>query len=193
MSLIAPTDLYSSTPLSIRKASIAPADRKPSIAPQSLFHQLSEYSLSTAHGSSAASLSGHTGIDSGTSDVEDPSVRPSVSFATEKPPRGMSFARSKSFAHSVQSRARRVSHSVRRSSIWDVYETAKRRGVEIQRKPWAMVVFEYAFYFFLVALVYFAIIGMPLWRGSVWWLHWLMENKFSLTAGFTIPLGVAAL
>ncbi|CAG9954001.1 unnamed protein product [Clonostachys rosea f. rosea IK726] len=56
-----------------------------------------------------------------------------------------------------------------------------------------MVVFEYAFYFFLVALVYFAIIGMPLWRGSVWWLHWLMENKFSLTAGFTIPLGVAAL
>jgi hypothetical protein len=105
----------------------------------------------------------------------------------------MSFARSKSFATAVQSRARRLSHAVRRSSIWDVYETAKRRGVEIQRKPWAMVVFEYAFYFFLVALVYFVIIGMPLWKGSVWWLYWLMENKFSLTAGFTIPIGVAAL
>ncbi|KAK7216854.1 hypothetical protein V2G26_004857 [Clonostachys chloroleuca] len=57
-----------------------------------------------------------------------------------------------------------------------------------------MVVFEYAFYFLLVALVYFVLIGMPLWKGFVWWLYWLMENKLSfMTAGFTIPLGVAAL
>ncbi|CAG9953748.1 unnamed protein product, partial [Clonostachys rosea f. rosea IK726] len=106
----------------------------------------------------------------------------------------MSFARSNSLAHSVRGRAHRVSKSVRRSSIWDVYEKAKIRGVDIQRKPWAMLVFEYAFYFLLVALVYFVLVGMPLWKGSVWWLYWLMENKLSfMTAGFAIPLGVAAL
>ncbi|KAH6889379.1 nucleotide-diphospho-sugar transferase [Thelonectria olida] len=167
-----------------RKSSMAPAARaarKPSMAPIAMKSPF------------ASRNAGRTGSDSGTIDMDDPAARPSVNYATEKPPRGMSFARSKSFAHSMQSRARRLSHAVRRSSIWDVYETAKRRGVEIQRKPWAMVVFEYAFYFFLVALVYFVIIGMPLWKGSVWWLYWLMENKFSLTAGFTIPIGVAAL
>uniref|UniRef100_A0A8H7TMT6 Uncharacterized protein n=1 Tax=Bionectria ochroleuca TaxID=29856 RepID=A0A8H7TMT6_BIOOC len=193
-SSIAPTDLNSSTAPSFKKVSITPADRRPPIVSHSLSKPLSEYSLSTGHGSGAASSSGRTGIESSTIDMEDLSVRSPANLASEKPPRGMSFARSNSLAHSVRGRAHRVSKSVRRSSIWDVYEKAKIRGVDIQREPWAMLVFEYAFYFLLVALVYFVLVGMPLWKGSVWWLYWLMENKLSfMTAGFTIPLGVAAL
>ncbi|KAG9889634.1 hypothetical protein KCU94_g15584, partial [Aureobasidium melanogenum] len=47
-----------------------------------------------------------------------------------------------------------VKQAIRRSSIHDVYEKAKKRGVELQRSKWVMRLFEYTFYLILVAFVY---------------------------------------
>ncbi|KAI4737331.1 hypothetical protein E4T50_12201 [Aureobasidium sp. EXF-12298] len=54
-----------------------------------------------------------------------------------------------------------VKQAIRRSSIYDAYEKAKLRGVELQRSKWAMRLFEYTFYLILVAFVYFVLIGVP--------------------------------
>lgn len=50
----------------------------------------------------------------------------------------------------------------RRGSLWDVYERAKVRGVELQRERWVQIAFEYTFYLALVAFVYLVLVGMPL-------------------------------
>jgi hypothetical protein len=81
----------------------------------------------------------------------------------------------------------------RKGSIWKTYETAKKRGVELQRKKWVQVVFEYSIYLFLLCFIYFVLIGRPLWNGAVWWLYWVVENKFVFAGGFSITLGIALL
>lgn len=73
-----------------------------------------------------------------------------------------------------------VKQAIRRTSIYDVYEKAKKRGVELQRSKWAMRLFEYTFYLILVAFVYFVLIGLPLWKGAVYWLYWVFEHKFAV-------------
>jgi len=73
-----------------------------------------------------------------------------------------------------------VKQAIRRSSIYDVYEKAKKRGAELQRSTWAMKLFEYTFYLILVAFVYFVLIGLPLWKGAVYWLYWVFEHKFAI-------------
>ena len=70
-----------------------------------------------------------------------------------------------------------VKQAIRRSSIYDVYEKAKKRGIELQRSKWAMQLFEYTFYLILVAFVYFVLIGLPLWKGAVYWLYWVLDRK----------------
>jgi hypothetical protein len=81
----------------------------------------------------------------------------------------------------------------RRNTIRSTYEKAKKRGVEMQRQKWAQVLFEWGIYLFLVCFIYFVLIGMPLWRGAVWWLYWVVENKFVIAGGFSITLGIAFL
>lgn len=73
-----------------------------------------------------------------------------------------------------------VKQAIRRSSIYDVYEKAKKRGVELQRSKWAMRLFEYTFYLILVAFVYFVLIGLPLWKGAVYWLYWVFLHRFAV-------------
>jgi hypothetical protein len=73
-----------------------------------------------------------------------------------------------------------VKQAIRRSSIHDVYEKAKKRGLELQRSKWAMRLFEYTFYLILVAFVYFVLIGLPLWKGAVYWLYWVFKRKFAV-------------
>lgn len=81
-----------------------------------------------------------------------------------------------------------VKQAIRRSSIYDVYEKAKKRGAELQRSTWAMKLFEYTFYLILVAFVYFVLIGVPLWKGAVWWLYWVFEHKFAIAGTwYVIP------
>ncbi|KAJ4993639.1 hypothetical protein SVAN01_00693 [Stagonosporopsis vannaccii] len=79
----------------------------------------------------------------------------------------------------------------RKGSVWKTYENAKKRGIELQRKKWVQVVFEYSIYLFLLCFIYFVLIGRPLWNGAVWWLYWVVENKFVFAGGFSITLGIA--
>jgi len=73
-----------------------------------------------------------------------------------------------------------VKEAIRRSSIYDVYEKAKTRGIELQRSERAMRLFEYTFYLILVAFVYFVLVGVPLWKGAVYWLYWVFKHKFAV-------------
>lgn len=85
----------------------------------------------------------------------------------------------------VQRRLTNISY-LRRCSIWQTYETAKKRGAELQRARWAQLVFEYAVYAILLAFAYFVLVGVPLWRGAVYWLYWLVAHKFVIAGGFSI-------
>jgi len=84
-----------------------------------------------------------------------------------------------------------ATNAVRRSSLYDVYETAKRRGVELQRKKWVQVLFEYIIYLFIVCFIYFVLVGRPLWNGAVWWLYWVMVNKFVIAGTWSVTIGLA--
>ncbi|CAE7014388.1 hypothetical protein CFE70_002512 [Pyrenophora teres f. teres 0-1] len=79
----------------------------------------------------------------------------------------------------------------KRSDMYETYEKAKKKGVDIQRKPWAQNTFEGSIYLFLVLFVYFVLIGLPLWKGAVWWMYWVVQTKFVLPGGFGITLGIA--
>ncbi|KAF2703258.1 glycosyltransferase family 2 protein, partial [Pleomassaria siparia CBS 279.74] len=86
---------------------------------------------------------------------------------------------------------RRKSTWARKSSIAATYEKAKTRGVQLQRNKWVQMGFPYAIYLFMLVFVYFVLIGVPLWNGSVWWLWWIVANKFVFSGGFAITLGIA--
>lgn len=83
--------------------------------------------------------------------------------------------------------------SSEQSNLQEVYEKAKLRGVAIQRKHWVRLLFEYSIYAFLVLFVYFVLVGMPLWKGAVWWLYYVVRTKFVIQGGYAIIIGLAAL
>jgi hypothetical protein len=90
---------------------------------------------------------------------------------------------------------RRLTNSsfIRRSSIWRTYETAKKRGIELQRSKTFQLAFEYTIYAVIVLFVYFVLVGVPLWQGTVYWLWWVVAHKFVIAGGFGITLGIAFL
>ena len=81
----------------------------------------------------------------------------------------------------------------RQSSMQDVYEKAKLRGVALQRKHWVRLLFECGVYVLLILIIYFVLVGMPLWKGAVWWLYWIVSNKFVIQGGWAILIGMAFL
>lgn len=81
----------------------------------------------------------------------------------------------------------------RQSSMRKTLEQAKLRGAELQRNKWAMLAFEWGIYLLLTCFIYFVLIGIPLWNGAVWWLYWVVANKFVFAGGFSITLGIALL
>ncbi|KAI9147567.1 hypothetical protein HJFPF1_12593 [Paramyrothecium foliicola] len=105
---------------------------------------------------------------------------------------GLGLAETLTRTDTGQDQSRRVSDAIRRSSIFYVYEKAKVRGVELQRKRWVQIVFEYSIYLLLVLFCYFFLIGLPLWRGAVLSLYLLELKTFGMTAGLVITLGMAA-
>lgn len=92
----------------------------------------------------------------------------------------------------IQRRFTNASYA-RRSSMWQTYEKAKERGKVLQRNKYLQWAFEYAIYALLVLFVYFVLVGVPLWNGAVWWLWWVVANKFIIAGGFSITLGIALL
>lgn len=57
------------------------------------------------------------------------------------------------------------------------YQAAKKATVDLQRDKWVQVVFEYTIYTVLILMLYFVVVGMPLWKGAVYWLWYLMQYK----------------
>ncbi|KAK6000485.1 hypothetical protein QM012_003731 [Aureobasidium pullulans] len=123
-------------------------------------------------------------------DVED------IRISTQEPRRSVAGVSRKGSivqrsASVVLDTVENVKQAIRRSSIHDVYEKAKKRGVELQRSKWAMRLFEYTFYLILVAFVYFVLIGLPLWKGAVYWLYWVFQHKFAVAGTWSITIGIA--
>jgi hypothetical protein len=83
--------------------------------------------------------------------------------------------------------------STRSSTMRDTFQKAKARGQELQREKWAQVAFEYGIYASIILFIYFVLIGVPLWNGAVWWLYWVVANKFVIAGGFGITMGIALL
>ncbi|KAK3044429.1 hypothetical protein LTS18_001308, partial [Coniosporium uncinatum] len=93
----------------------------------------------------------------------------------------------------VQEAIQVVAEKVKNSEMAELYEKAKVKGQTFQRKPWVQKVFEYGIYTILILFVYFVLVGRPLWNGAVWWLWWVVQNKFVISGGFSITVGLAAL
>lgn len=84
-------------------------------------------------------------------------------------------------------------NAIHRSSIYETYEKAKLRGQDLQRKRWVQTLFEYTVYLLLLCFVYFVLIGVPLWKGAVWWLYWVVDHKFTIAGTWSITIGLALL
>jgi len=93
----------------------------------------------------------------------------------------------------VQEAIQFVTSTVKNSEMAELYEKAKLKGQTFQRKPWVQKVFEYSIYTILILFVYFVLVGRPLWNGAVWWLWWVVQNKFVISGGFSITVGLAAM
>ncbi|KAI6817667.1 glycosyl transferase [Hortaea werneckii] len=91
----------------------------------------------------------------------------------------------------VQSTTAAVTASARRTTLADIYEKAKVRKTELERKKWVQIAFEVTFYLILLCFIYFVLIGVPLWRGAVWWLFWVVSNKFVVAGTWSITIGLA--
>jgi hypothetical protein len=83
--------------------------------------------------------------------------------------------------------------SVRRNSLLDVYEKAKIRGQNLQRKKWVQLLFEYTFYLLILCFIYFVLVGRPIWNGAVWYLYWVVDHKFTVAGTWSVTIGLALL
>lgn len=92
-----------------------------------------------------------------------------------------------------QETKQRVASKVRRSSMWDVYENAKKRQVELRRSRPFQLVFEYTFYFLCICFLYFVLVGRPLWGGAVYYLWYVFKHKFNVPYTWTVVIIVAFL
>jgi len=81
----------------------------------------------------------------------------------------------------------------RRNSLLDVYDKAKVRGEQLQRKRWVQLTFEYTCYLLILCFIYFVLVGRPIWNGSVWWLYWVINNKFTVEGTWSVTIGMALL
>lgn len=82
---------------------------------------------------------------------------------------------------------------IRKGSVKSPYNRATLVRIKHQRRYWRRLLFEYAVYTVLVLFVYFVLIGVPLWKGAVWWLHWIMQCKAVFKGGWAIVIGLLVL
>jgi hypothetical protein len=78
----------------------------------------------------------------------------------------------------------------RRSSLDDMYLRAQKCGPSAQRKKWLRILVEYLAYTLMACFTYFVLIGLPLWKGAVWWLYWLVSTKFVVMGTWFIFIGL---
>ncbi|KAL8687992.1 MAG: hypothetical protein Q9218_005986 [Villophora microphyllina] len=86
-----------------------------------------------------------------------------------------------------------VTDKLHTSSAREMYNKAKIKQEKLKRSKMAQSIFKYTFYTLLIACVYFVFIGLPLWRGAVWYMYILFEKHLVLKAGLTITFGLGFL
>ncbi|KAL2803300.1 glycosyltransferase like family 2-domain-containing protein [Aspergillus granulosus] len=74
----------------------------------------------------------------------------------------------------------------RNGSLRSLYDRAKLVDIKHQRQDWLRYVIEYGAYTFLILVVYFVLVGFPLWKGAVYWLYWTMQHKLVFQGGWAI-------
>ncbi|KAL8712682.1 MAG: hypothetical protein Q9220_003214 [cf. Caloplaca sp. 1 TL-2023] len=89
--------------------------------------------------------------------------------------------------------ASNVANKLHTTNFRVMYEKAKVRQQKIQRSRTGQLIFKYTFYLFLVASVYLGLVGLPLWRGAVWYMYILFQKHLVLKAGLAITFGLAFL
>ncbi|GAQ12131.1 hypothetical protein ALT_9452 [Aspergillus lentulus] len=85
---------------------------------------------------------------------------------------------------------RSTPRDIRKGSVRSLYNRAALVKIKHQRRYWRRLLFEYAVYTVLVLFVYFVLVGVPLWKGAVWWLHWIMQKKTVFQGGWAIVIGM---
>ena len=118
-----------------------------------------------------------------------PELRRTTSSRSWAP--GLDVIRRASIA--VEDAVENISSIVRRSTLSDVYEKAKVRQVQLKRSTVAQIAFQYAFYLLLLASIYFVLVGIPLWKGVVWYIYILFVHKLVVPAGTAAFLGIGFL
>lgn len=66
---------------------------------------------------------------------------------------------------------------LRRSSIYGIWEKAKKKQAKLERSKWAMLGFEYGVYMLLVLFTYFVLVGRPLWNGLTWYMWYVILSE----------------
>ncbi|KAL4985291.1 glycosyltransferase like family 2-domain-containing protein [Aspergillus falconensis] len=78
----------------------------------------------------------------------------------------------------------------RSTSHTSFYNMARLVNIKHQRGFWGKFLIEYGVYTLFAAFVYLVLIGVPLWKGAVYWLYWLMQHKFVFQGGWAIVIAV---
>lgn len=81
----------------------------------------------------------------------------------------------------------------RRNSLLDVYDKAKIRGEQLQRKRWVQLTFEFSCYLLIICFIYFVLVGRPIWNGAVWYLYYVVEKKFTVAGTWSVTIAMAFL
>ncbi|CAN9301634.1 unnamed protein product [Alternaria alternata] len=97
--------------------------------------------------------------------------------------------------------ANAASGAVRRSSTWRLRREALRdkqgyariHNAQWQRNTFVQVIFQLVFYLVLTAVVYFVFVGIPLWKGTTWYMYQLLSKMLVLKYGYVIFIGIAAI
>ncbi|PYH45587.1 glycosyltransferase family 2 protein [Aspergillus saccharolyticus JOP 1030-1] len=78
----------------------------------------------------------------------------------------------------------------RDSSRGTLYDKANLVQIKHQRRYWVRILIEYGAYTLLLLFVYLVLVGQPLWGGAIYWLYWVMRNKFVFQGGWAIVISL---
>jgi hypothetical protein len=82
---------------------------------------------------------------------------------------------------------------IRNSSLISMYNMADLVKIQYPRRYWLQLLIKYGAYTLLIVFVYFVLVGVPLWKGAVYWLYWVMQHKFVLSWGWIIAIALIIL
>jgi hypothetical protein len=86
-----------------------------------------------------------------------------------------------------------TARKTRNSSLRSLYNMADLVNIKRQRQYWKQLLIEYGTYTALAAFVYFVLVGVPLWKGAVCWLYWVMQHELVFSCGWAIAIALIIL